>query len=125
MTYTVALPAPTTDNRRLVLGRGGKRTLSLPYRQWRDDAAIAMRARASELRWQTATTNCTVHAVMNLHGNRDIQNCAKALCDALTLAGIYDDDRRIAKLVLERDLAKRLPRGEIEITVSIDLSQTA
>lgn len=120
MNYTIQLPAPPSDNERLVLSAGGKRALSGKYRNWRDMAALLMRTRAKAIGWQTATVDCTVHALIQIGKNRDIQNCAKAMCDAMTLGEIYKDDNLIQRITIERaGKNSTLPKGEMLLTVSI------
>lgn len=46
---------------------------------------------------------------------RDIDNCAKAILDALQAAGVYEDDCQIDRLTIDR--AERVNGGQVVVTV--------
>lgn len=50
------------------------------------------------------------------HRRRDLDNYNKALFDALTHAGIWEDDSQVKRMLVE--WGPVLPKGKVEITIS-------
>lgn len=47
---------------------------------------------------------------------RDLDNYNKALFDALTHAGVWEDDRQVKRMLVE--WGPVIPKGKVEITIS-------
>ena len=76
----------------------GRRFKTEAYRSWRDEACLCLKRH-----------DCAQKGNIQLHirfylkrSNSDIDNCVKPFLDALTEAGIIEDDRYITKLIVEK-----------------------
>lgn len=98
----LTLPYPPSVNRayRTVSGRV---ILSKAGREYRDDVAAAVyldASRLTELLKGRLSVSIKMHAPDNR--KRDVDNVLKCALDALTHAGIWDDDSQIDRLLVER-----------------------
>jgi len=113
------IDAPPSDNRRLIPARN-RWVLSSEYRAWQNAALITVRAAANQAAWRSTSTDCVVSAWLNLDRRRDIQNCAKGICDVLEKGGVYDDDRQVSQLRLYRGGDEGgLSRGQVLVVVAV------
>lgn len=103
----IMLPYPPTVNhywrmagRRMIVSEAGKE-----YR-----AKVMLLALSHRLRGAFGSKRVAVHLEITMpdHKRRDLDNLPKALLDALTAAGIWEDDQQVDRLLIER---KGVTRG--------------
>jgi crossover junction endodeoxyribonuclease RusA len=63
----------------------------------------------------TGRLHVTVVVHLARNGRGDIQNREKALCDALTRAGVWEDDSQIDQLTMRRGVV--IPGGAMDVTI--------
>lgn len=93
------LPVPPSTNNLFVnLTRGG-RAASKRYTQWQTDAGWALKQRPV-----TSFGGMLVEVKIWVPRNnrRDVDNFAKGILDLLTKHRVYNDDRQVQRLVIER-----------------------
>ena len=122
MNYAITIPAPPSDNRRLVVSTlTGRRVLSPEYRRWIDSATVMVRSHVNRVGWQTTADDVVVAVDLCVNRRRDIQNCVKGICDVLERGGVYKDDRQVRRLTLSRvsKADSGLQNGEVFVTVAV------
>lgn len=96
--------APVTGNRRLVLSRG-RRVNSREYAAYK--ARVTTLAKAAMLQYKFSTVGKADLSLV-LHKSRlDIDNCAKAILDGLEGARLFENDRDVWRLTIERGVGPR------------------
>ncbi len=107
--FTVeGVPRPKARARR---GAGGRWYTPEATRAYEDAVSVAARtARGAEP--FEGTVRLSVALWLPDLRRRDIDNCAKSICDALN--GIaYEDDSQIAELIIRRHVDRERPRTEV------------
>ena len=100
MHYEVFLPYPPSVNNYYVKTRRGVR-ISEKGRKFRDETAEAIN---QQIPGASVDDSCLVEVVLwppDLR-KRDIDNCMKSLLDALTKAGVWEDDSLVNQLFIYR-----------------------
>lgn len=113
-TLALFLPWPPSVNRywRSVNGRA---ILSREGRAFRERALIAIRAQQNGGVPLTGRLAVLIDAMPPDRRRRDLDNISKGLLDALTAAGIWQDDSQIDLLTLRRQPC--VPDGRIELRI--------
>lgn len=99
---------------------GGKRIRTAKAKEWFDKAEKIVREAILEQEWQPTINQKIVVEVLTMFPDRrkrDTNNTAKALCDMLEHAGVYDNDRHALVRYIDYDVDKENPRIEVVIYV--------
>lgn len=89
----LVFPAPISTNALFINVPGRGRALSGDYRAWKKLTAQILAAQRPLPKF-VLPVEVTVYVGERGKGNGDIDNCSKAILDALTAAGIIHDDSR-------------------------------
>lgn len=116
MTLLLTLPLPPSVNGywRSVTVRPGvsKVLISREGRAWKKKALqLALLQRPKRIEGD-------IEVVLTVHfrdRRRDLDNACKPLLDLLQAAGVYENDRQITRIRMERLIDKGNPRVEIEV----------
>ena len=114
----LVLPWPPSVNRiwRSVVIRGAVRVLmSRDGREYRQAVIAALRGCTQAAAAFSRPVEVEIRAYQPDHRRRDLDNVLKAALDALTHAGVWDDDNRVADLRIVRMMPSDRPRLEVTI----------
>jgi len=96
----VRLPLSPTTNNLFVNVPGKGRVASQEYRKWVQTAGLTLNVAK---RGQTFGKMLVQVGIMVPRKNRgDIDNRAKAVLDLFTVCGVWDDDKQVERLTIER-----------------------
>lgn len=98
---SLTLPWPPSNNT-YYRHVGNRVLLSSAGRAYRADVVAALASQITPRFGQHVRVSLTVTACAPDRRRRDLDNLGKAICDALTFAGVYADDSQIDRLVFER-----------------------
>ena len=98
--YVISLPWPPSLNH-YWRNHHGRMLLSRDGRQYRDEAALALKL-AGVRSFGSARLAVEVEVRPPDRRRRDLDNLGKAVLDALTAGGVYDDDSQIDDLRIVR-----------------------
>jgi Holliday junction resolvase RusA-like endonuclease len=111
LTFVVeGVPRPKARARR---GAGGRWYTPHLTKAYEEAVGIAARAAGVSAPYDGAVS---LHIVLWLpdRRRRDLDNCAKSICDALN--GIaYEDDSQIVELIVRRHIDRERPRAEVSV----------
>jgi crossover junction endodeoxyribonuclease RusA len=102
---TIRLPYPPSVNqiwRSVRIGKFNRVLLSKAGRQYRADVKSAVQKQVGKLRPTNARLKVCILACMPDKRRRDLSNILKAIEDALTAAGVWNDDEQIDMLSVVR-----------------------
>ncbi|WP_437887029.1 RusA family crossover junction endodeoxyribonuclease [Phytobacter sp. V91] len=96
----------------------GRHLISEAGRRFQSEACIAIIDQLRRLP-KPSSTLCAVEIMLYPPDNRirDIDNYTKGLFDALTHAGVWEDDRQVKRMLVE--WGPVTTRGKVEIDISI------
>lgn len=104
--------------------KGVLRFYPKPYLEWRELVMVSAQAAAYELQdrgapWDAFAKSYGVKLRFFQPDRRrtDIDRLAASVLDALTRAGMFEDDRLVSRLRAEREIDPGNPRVEIEVEV--------
>lgn len=121
----IELPWPPTANtywRHPTKGKlAGRHLLSEKGRAYRSDVAVAVLQQRAVKRLK-GPVRVTVKAYMPDRRRRDLDNLAKGLFDAMTYAGVWDDDSQIDDVRIYRardDQGELVLQGKIVVRIEV------
>ena len=117
----LVLPMPPSVNHMYLQSRwGGKRIRTKKAREWFDQAEKIVRNEILSQQWEPTINQKIVLDVLTMFPDRrkrDTNNTAKALCDMLEHAGVYDNDRFALVRYIDYGIDRENPRVEVVIRV--------
>ena len=117
----LVLPMPPSVNHMYLQSRwGGKRIRTKKAREWFDQAERIVRNEILSQQWEPTINQKIVLDVLTMFPDRrkrDTNNTAKALCDMLEHAGVYDNDRFALVRYIDYGVDRENPRVEVVIRV--------
>lgn len=117
----LVLPMPPSVNHMYLQSRwGGKRVRTKKAREWFDQAEKIVRNEIIRQEWEPTINQKIVLDVLTMFPDRrkrDTNNTAKALCDMLEHAGVYDNDRFALVRYIDYEVDRENPRVEVVIHV--------
>ena len=117
----LVLPMPPSVNHMYLQSRwGGKRIRTKKAREWFDQAEKIVRNEILSQQWEPTINQKIVLDVLTMFPDRrkrDTNNTAKALCDMLEHAGVYDNDRFALVRYIDYGVDRENPRVEVVIRV--------
>jgi len=113
--YELYLPYPPTVNSYYVQTRNG-RFISGKGKAFRESVAQAIREQLPDVKLDASVLVEVVLYAPDAR-KRDIDNCTKALLDALTKAGLWTDDELVDQLFLYRGALAR-PSGSCFVRIT-------
>ena len=120
-TLRLVLPMPPSVNHMYLQSRwGGKRIRTKKAREWFDQAEKIVRNEILSQQWEPTINQKIVLDVLTMFPDRrkrDTNNTAKALCDMLEHAGVYDNDRFALVRYIDYGVDRENPRVEVVIRV--------
>lgn len=120
-TLRLVLPMPPSVNHMYLQSRwGGKRIRTKKAREWFDQAEKIVRNEILNQKWEPTINQKIVLDVLTMFPDRrkrDTNNTAKALCDMLEHAGVYDNDRFALVRYIDYGVDRENPRVEVVIRV--------
>jgi Holliday junction resolvase RusA-like endonuclease len=118
LTFTVVIGTryPSVNHQGSDGFRGGRK--SDAYKKLYTDVVTAARAEIERTEWVMATTECALTVIRYLPDRRraDASNLAKTECDALTNAGVWNDDRLASPCTL---LVRYDPHGSHRLAIVV------
>ncbi|MBP9863567.1 MAG: RusA family crossover junction endodeoxyribonuclease [Kofleriaceae bacterium] len=103
---------------------GARRFYPRPYLQWRDEVAVHAQVAALELEdrgepWDARARGYGVRLLFVQPDRRrtDLDRLCATILDALTRAGIWEDDRLVDRISARREVDPTQPRVEITVEV--------
>ena len=117
----LVLPMPPSVNHMYLQSRwGGKRIRTKKAREWFGQAEKIVRNEILNQQWEATVNQKIVLDVLTMFPDRrkrDTNNTAKALCDMLEHAGVYDNDRFALVRYIDYGVDRENPRVEVVIHV--------
>lgn len=102
MTHKLTLPMPPTVNHYWARARNGAVFLTAKAKKFKTDVAWCLAGQKPKRHKQDERLSVKVTLHFATKAKNDIDNRLKGLLDALTKAGVYDDDSQIDKIYIER-----------------------
>lgn len=117
--FKIKLDLPPSANARITIMRGARKvTNTSTYRAWQLKAVhmIKRQLPAGHVPWNGSISFTMLHIPADRRA-RDLDNMCKAVQDALTRAGLIEDDRHISRLRVYRLPVDKVNGGHIVVYV--------
>lgn len=112
----LVIPSIPSVNSMYMNTKFGKRVRTKKAKAWFAEAEDTVRRQMRNQKWHTTQGEKVIVDVYTLFPdarNRDVNNSAKALCDMLEHAEVYDNDRYALVRYIDYDIDREHPRVEI------------